>query len=310
MALRIDANYESLSGASPWFTLAGSNGDPVVSLSGASGIRDRRAEISVGGSYYLENGSISGNIGYSEEDDYRAVYAGLSGERHFNNDNTTLSAGLSYSSDDISPTDAKLFNRVSDEHKNSASAYFSVSQLINQVSSIQSGFSITEQSGFLSDPYKLRDVRPEDKTLLAWTTSYRRFFTSAGAALHLNYRLYHDDFGISSHTLDIAWHQNIGRSYRLIPALRYYSQSAADFFTNIDDFSQPLTVPQSSDYRLSAFGAISGSISFVTDFGEWTTTLTAERYIANEKYSAHEVSHPSTALVTYERISFGIDYSF
>ncbi|HIF87175.1 MAG TPA: DUF3570 domain-containing protein [Gammaproteobacteria bacterium] len=310
MALRIDANYESLSGASPWFTLAGSNGDPVVSLSGASGIRDRRAEISVGGSYYLENGSISGNIGYSEEDDYRAVYAGLSGERHFNNDNTTLSAGLSYSSDDISPTDAKLFNRVSDEHKNSASAYFSVSQLINQVSSIQSGFSITEQSGFLSDPYKLRDVRPEDKTLLAWTTSYRRFFTSAGAALHLNYRLYHDDFGISSHTLNIAWHQNIGRSYRLIPALRYYSQSAADFFTNIDDFSQPLTVPQSSDYRLSAFGAISGSISFVTDFGEWTTTLTAERYIANEKYSAHEVSQPSTALVTYERISFGIDYSF
>ena len=38
MALRIDANYESLSGASPWFTLAGSDGNlwsasavPVVS---------------------------------------------------------------------------------------------------------------------------------------------------------------------------------------------------------------------------------------------------------------------------------------
>ncbi|MCH8265192.1 MAG: DUF3570 domain-containing protein [Proteobacteria bacterium] len=310
MALRIEANYESLSGASPWFTLAGSDGKPIVSLSGASGIRDRRSEISVGASYYLENGSISGNIGYSEEDDYRAVYAGLSGERHFNNDNTTLSAGLSYSSDDISPTDAKLFNRVTDEHKNSASAYFSVSQLINQVSSIQSGFSITEQSGFLSDPYKLRDVRPGDKTQLAWTTSYRRFFTTADAALHLNYRLYHDDFGVSSHTLDTAWHQNIGRSYRLIPALRYYSQSAADFFTNIDDLTQPLTVPQSSDYRLSAFGAISGSISLVADFGKWSATLTAERYIAKEKYSAYEVSQPSTALVAYKRLSFGIDYSF
>jgi hypothetical protein len=234
----------------------------------------------------------------------------LSGERHFNNDNTTLSAGFSYSSDDISPTDAKLFNRVTDEHKNSASAYFSVSQLINQVSSIQSGFSITEQSGFLSDPYKLRDVRPEDKTQLAWTTSYRRFFTTADAALHINYRLYHDDFGVSSHTLDTAWHQNIGGSYRLIPAVRYYSQSAADFFTNIDDFTQPLTAPQSSDYRLSAFGAISGSISLVADFGKWTATLTAERYVAREKYSAYEVSQPSTALVAYKRVSFGIDYSF
>ena len=310
MSLQIDANYESMSGASPWYTLAGIDGKPIVILSGASGIRDRRSEVSIGGSYYLENGRISGNIGYSEEDDYRAFYGGFSGERHFNNDTTTLSAGVSYSSDDIFPTDAKLFDRVSSEHKNSASAYFSVSQLINQVSSFQSGFSITEQSGFLSDPYKLRDVRPKEKTQLAWTNSYRRFFTNADAAWHINYRLYHDDFGISSHTIDTAWHQNIGRRYRLIPGLRYYTQSAANFFTNVDDFTQALTEYQSSDYRLSAFGAISGSISFIADFGKWTTTLTAERYIANDKYSGYEVSQPSTALVSYNRVSIGIDYRF
>lgn len=210
-SLQVNANYESLSGASPWFTVAGEDGKPIVALSGASRIEDSRAELSLGGSYYLENGSVSGNIGYSKEDDYRALYGGINGERHFNAEATTLGFGLSYSSDDIFPTDAPLFDRVVSAHKNSSSAFLSVSQIINQFSSFQSGFSLTQQSGFLSDPYKLRDVRPEDKTQLAWTNSYRYFYGKADAALHINYRLYHDDFGISSHTLDAAWHQNIGR---------------------------------------------------------------------------------------------------
>lgn len=310
MSIQIDANHESLSGASPWFTTTGPNGEPIVALSGASGIRDKRSELSIGSSYYMENGRIGGNIGYSEEDDYRAIYAGVNGETHFNSDLTTLSYGVSHSSDDISPTDAKIFNRVEDESKRSTSGFLSLSQIINETSSFQSGLSLTEQSGFLSDPYKLRDIRPEEKTQLAWSNSYRKFIEGAEAALHINYRLYHDDFGISSHTLDAAWHQNLGRSYRLIPALRYYSQSAADFFTNIDDFSNPPANYQSSDYRLSAFGAISGSLSLVADLGQWTGNFTAERYIADEKYSAYNVNQPSTALVQYTRLSLGFEYRY
>ncbi len=310
MSLHVDANYESLSGASPWFTSRSLDGEPVVNLSGPSGINDRRTELSVGSRYYLENGSFAGNIGYSEENDYRASYFSLNGERHYNNDLTTVSAGLSYSSDEIFPTDAELFNRVQDEDKQSTSLFISVSQIINQLSSFQSALSFTEQSGFLNDPYKLRDIRPDDKTQIAWSNSYRRFFVSANAALHVNYRYYHDDFGISSHTSDLSWHQNLGRTFQLVPQLRYYSQSAADFFTNVDDFLSPLSEYQSSDYRLSAFGAVSGGFSVIADMGSWKATLTAERYLANDKYSAYEVSEPSTALVKYNRLSLGIDFKF
>ncbi|NCG28082.1 MAG: DUF3570 domain-containing protein, partial [Verrucomicrobiales bacterium] len=42
------------------------------------------------------------------------------------------------------------------------------------------------------------------------------------------------------HTIDTSWFQNLGRNYQLVPSIRYYSQSAADFFTNIDDFLKPL----------------------------------------------------------------------
>ena len=310
MSLHVDANYESLSGASPWFTSLGLDGEPIVNLSGPSGISDRRTELSAGSRYYLQNGSFAANIGYSQENDYQSVYFGLNAEKHYNNDLTTVSAGLSYSSDEIFPTDAALFNRVIDEDKQSTSVFVSVSQIINQVSSFQSAFSLTEQSGFLSDPYKLRDVRPDDKTQIAWSNSYRRFFVSADAALHVNYRYYHDDFGISSHTSDLSWHQNLGRTFQLVPQLRYYSQSAADFFTNVDDFLNPASEYQSSDYRLSAFGAVSGGFSVIADMGSWKATLTAERYLANDKYSAFDVSQPSTALVKYNRVSLGIDFQF
>ncbi len=309
-SISIDANHETMSGASPWFSTAGLDGQPVINMSGASGIRDDRSELSVAGRYYMENGNFGAYIGYSEENDYRARYLGFSGEHSWNNDLTTFSYGLSHSEDDIFPTDAILFNRVRNEDKSSTSAVFGLSQVVDRVSTIQFAFSITEQSGFLSDPYKLRDTRPGSKTQLAFSTSYRRFFIGPNAALHTDYRLYHDDFGISSHTVDLAWHQNIGRDFKIVPMLRYYSQSAADFYTNIDDFLRPIEEYQSSDYRLSAFGAISGGLSFVADLGSWTATLTAERYRANEKYSAYEVTQASPALVQFTRISVGVDYSF
>lgn len=279
-------------------------------MSGASGITDNRSELSIGARYYLENSNIGGYVGYSEENDYRSSYIGLSGEMGFNNDLTRMSLSVSHAADDIFPTDAEIFNRVRNEDKQSTSVAVGLSQVINQVSTFQTAFSVTEQSGYLTDPYKLRDSRPDSKTQLVWSNAYRRFFVQADGALHADYRLYHDDFGISSHTVDLAWFQNIGSDYQIVPTLRYYTQSAADFYTNIDDFLKPISEYQSSDYRLSAFGAISGGINFIADLGSWTATLTAERYIANDKYSGFDVTQPSPGLVRFVRVSVGFDYSF
>ena len=285
-ALFIDANHEDMSGASPWFSTANAAGEPVINMSGASGISDARSELSIGTRYYSQNGNFGGAVGYSEENDYRATYFKLSGSRNFNNDLTTVTLGFSHSADDIFPTDAELFNRIRNENKRAISAAVSLSQVINRVTTFQTALSITEQSGVLSDPYKLQDARPDNKTQIALSNSLRYFFIEADGALQANYRYYHDDFGISSHTLDLSWFQNINRTFKISPMLRYYSQSAADFYTNID------------------------GINLIADFGDWTATLTAERYVANEKYSVYAVNQPSPALVQFLRLSMGVDYSF
>jgi hypothetical protein len=110
--------------------------------------------------------------------------------------------------------------------------------------------------------------------------------------------------------MDASWHQNINNFVRLVPNIRYYSQSAADFFTNVDDFLKPTSEYQSSDYRLSSFGAISGGVSLVLTSSKWIATLTAERYVATDHLSAYSVNRPSTALVSYNRISAGLEFSF
>ena len=121
--------------------------------------------------------------------------------------------------------------------------------MLNPVASFQTALSLTGQSGYLSDPYKLQDSRPDEKTQIAFSNSLRYFFIKADGALQSDYRYYRDDFGIRSHTLDLSWFQNVTRSFKIVPMLRYYSQSAADFYTNIDDFLKPLSESQSSDYR-------------------------------------------------------------
>ncbi len=309
-SIQIDANHENMSGASPWFTTAGANGEPIINMSGASGITDERSELAIGARYYLERGSIGGAIGYSEENDYRASYFSFSGQRTINEGMTTVSVGISHSDDEIFPTDAAIFNRVRNADKRSTSAVISISQIINQRSTVQLAGSLTEQSGFLSDPYKFRDVRPDNKTQIALSGAYRYFLVAADAAAHADYRYYHDDFGVSSHTLSLAWHQNLGNRWQLIPNVRYYTQSAADFYTNIDNFLKPLTEFQSSDYRLSAYGAFSGGLSVVTTISDWTATLTAERYVADHKHSAYAVTQPGAALVSYTRLSLGFDFTF
>ena len=309
-ALFIDANHENMSGASPWFSTAGNDGQPVINMSGASGIYDSRSEIAIGARYYGATGNVGGAIGYSEENDYRAKYVRMSGSRNFNNDLSTLTMSLSHSDDAIFPSDAERFNRVRDKNKRTNSVAVSWSQILNPVASFQMALNLTGHSGYLSDPYKLQDSRPNNKNQIAFSNSLRYYLIDMEGALQGEYRYYRDDFGINSHTLDVSWFQNVTKSLKIVPMLRYYTQSAADFYTNIDDFLKPLSENQSSDYRLSAFGAVSGGLSFVADFGGWAATLTAERYVANEKYSSFAVNQPSPGLVQFTRLSLGVNYTF
>ena len=110
-SLTFNASHETMSGASPWYTVPGIDGKPTLVMSGAT-IRESRTELSVVVNRYTGNASFGVGLTHSQENDYEADAIVLLAEWDFNNKLSTLALGLSYSDDKIEPTDALLFGRV------------------------------------------------------------------------------------------------------------------------------------------------------------------------------------------------------
>ncbi|WP_240732859.1 DUF3570 domain-containing protein [Halioglobus maricola] len=301
----LDVQWEDMSGASPWFVGQSAEGESKVVMSGAS-IEDTRTDISVTTRYFYDRGNAGFNYTRSDEDDYESDSISLDGSLNSEDGLTTYSAAISASADDIEPTQGSIPTNTLKDEKDIRSAWLGVSRIVSKRALMRFGLSYTYRDGFLTDPYKLNDLRPD--TRREWTLSggYRHYFDGPGAALHVDYRYFSDDWEVEAHTLEFAWHQNLGRSVRLIPFLRYYSQDEAEFFSNVTDTSDRY---YADDYRLSAFGALSGGLRARYTFGDWTLSATAERYQSDHDWGIYS-GEESPGLVDFWRGSIGFDYRF
>ncbi|MDC4227847.1 MAG: DUF3570 domain-containing protein [Candidatus Manganitrophus sp.] len=68
--------------------------------------------------------------------------------------------------------------------------------------------------------------------------------------VHIAYRYAWDDWGIRSHTADLRYRLELVRGHYLQGHLRYYTQTAADFYRYSLEEGAPLPQHASADYRL------------------------------------------------------------
>lgn len=167
-----------------------------------------------------------------------------------------------------------------------------VTQVVNKNDVVSTGFGYTNTTGFLTNPWKGANVffpagpdpavlaayptisygygslelekRPSLRNQFTWDTSYLHYFDHQNAAGQLHYSLFVDSWGIIAHTVDGEWRQSLGNNWIVTPRLRYYTQSAANFYAPYFFASSIADLPNhnfSSDERLSAFGTLSPGIS-------------------------------------------------
>jgi hypothetical protein len=137
-------------------------------------------------------------------------------------------------------------------------------------------FSYNRTKGYLNDPYRLiqkstqivpgvflpltyPENRPDQRSNWTVFAGLNHAVPAAAGAVEANYRLYHDTFGTTAHTLELKWLQKIGQQLVLTPLVRYYQQTAANFYrVSLDGTSivpgflpKPTGPFYSADYRLA-----------------------------------------------------------
>lgn len=316
----IEVMVETMSGASPWFILPGSNGEPVQVMSGAT-ISEDRKDVQASVSHLVtDTFVVSANAGFSEENDYFAVNGGVEVAIELDDKHVTVTGGLGFSDDELEPTDGRSMpDRIISAEKDNTTGFVGVSRVLSPTAVVQGSLSYSEHNGFLSDPYKkywvvdqsntLNDARPNKREQFTAQARLRKFFPEFKAAAHLDYRFYDDDWDVTSHTVDLAWYQNLPNDWMLVPSLRYYSQTQAFFYAPYF-FSARADGFGSSDYRLSPYGAVSLRLRVEKQWEGFGFHAEWEHYDASADYALDEVDVENPSLVEFDILSLGVDLNF
>lgn len=306
-ALTVDAMYETMTGASAMGVVENPQGDSMLIMTGAS-IKEERTDLSAELRRFDDQGNKAITLGYSTEDDYEALNGSLDMERKSDDGVTTWSGGLGFSYDELEPVQEDGINRITAEDRWFINGYIARAKVHSPVWQSQLGVYLGLYDGYLDDPYRSRDIRPDSRQQIAMTARSRYFLTAVKAALHFDYRYYHDDWGIEAHTFEFAWYQSLTDAFRISPRIRYYSQSQADFYVDADSGTRQ--GEQSSDYRLSPYGAIAYGVGLGYHQPSYSLTFYAEQYDSDADYALKSVSKANPFLVDYTLMSVGLDYRF
>jgi hypothetical protein len=172
-----------------------------------------------------------------------------------------------------------------------------ITQVVNRKTVVQLNYSLSQSDGYLTDPYKIISVvdpltgnllsgppgsglnlylyesRPATRDKQSLFGLVKRDFN--GDVLEASYRYMTDDWGVDSHTFDVHYRWNLNQGRYFQPHVRFYSQTAADFYETVLFDGQPLPQFVTADYRLGEFDGLTFGVKYGKDArrGEWSARL-------------------------------------
>ncbi len=241
---------------------------------------DERLALNGELTHRIEDYLISGGVAVSTESDYDSYTASFKLGKEFNNKLTTVNAGVSGTHDSV-----KNFFEGGWEDKETVDAIAGLTQVIDKNTLLTLNYSFGHVWGYLNDQYKsalvgdvlLPDKRPGAKDRHILYSSLNRFIEPLNGSIEASYRFYTDDFGIDANTFGFTWHQKIGDRLVLSPGIRYYEQSAADFYAVQFDGNPKV---YSADYRLSKLYSVSYGMRLF-----WKITDKVGMHASYERYN-------------------------
>ena len=324
MHLKFEGVLDAITGATPSGQPAPAGSDQVP----LSTLTDRRKAWNADLSRQISGITLALGVGNSRESDYVSTGWSLNTLTDFNQKNTTLLAGIAGTDDDI-----KVFFQRPLVKKRTNDLIVGVTQLLDPRTSVSLNVTWARATGFMSDPYKLvqkttelfpgvslpltfPENRPHERNKGMLFLGLNRSFPKLRGAVDASYRYYRDTYATAAHTFDVAWFQRVGEKIILRPGLRFYDQTAADFYRyNLDNTSLvPASGPPrvagpfySSDFRLSAFRTITYGLKVI-----WNVTDAVALDLAVEQYDMHgrDGVTPASAYAKARIVTAGVKFTW
>lgn len=278
----------SIEGSAVVDSLSGATPREHTSIITSSSMSDLRTAGDVRVTYYGRRSSYGLGLSYSTENDYDSLAISANASFSSADNNTTFSIGFGHSNDTIIQVQKKASNEF----------LLALTQAMSPRDLLQMNLTVSNGKGFFNDPYKFSavnniaifDTRPGERTQTAILARWNHHFESLHATLRPSYRYYVDTFGVQANTWQVEWAQTFGPHVTLTPLLRYYTQRAANFYTDPDpndpNVSQP-AIQQfySTDQRLAGYGAFTVGLKADVRVGAgWSFDLKAEGYEQRGEY--------------------------
>jgi hypothetical protein len=244
---------------------------------------------------------------FSVEDDFVSATLDASIAHDFNDKNTTVSFGLYNEYDSLHPIgntpvpggDVTSLVRTGGKSKDGVGALLGVTQVMTRTWLSEFNLSVDRFTGYLNDPYKITSIidsagnttgyeyesRPDQRTRKSAYWENRVAWTSQlSTALSLRYMS--DDWAVRSDTaqLHVRWSWSNRERY-IEPTVRWYRQTAADFYTPfILETVRQSTGFESADTRLGAFHALTYGVKYAQKLAGLGSRAESEFSVRAEYY--------------------------
>jgi hypothetical protein len=241
--------------------------------------------------------SVGGHL--STEHDFDSIAANGGFSHDFNSKNTTVLFTVSEEYDRIHAhggnpvpgSDYLLYEKEPSQTKTVSGALIGLTQVLRRNWLTELNYTYDRSQGYLTDPYRILSLLDEEGNVLGYRYESRpdtrgqqslywvNKIALGPTVLDVSYRHGWDSWSINSDTLDTHLRIDLGRGLYLEPHVRWYRQSAADFYTLYLSAAGPSPDFMSSDPRLAAFVGTTFGLKFGISAGRnGEFTLRLEQY--------------------------------
>lgn len=212
-------------------------------VTSASRYHEKRTERSLGIDYLYDN--VTMNLGYtrSEENDYLANTANFSISQDMFGDLTTVSMGYSRGWDTVGKRDQPDFA----EDVTRQNYRLGLSQILTKNLVLDLGLETVTDEGYLHNPYRSvryldagspvgysfePEVYPRTHDSNAFSIK-SLYYLPYRASVSAEYRYFTDSWGVRANNYEIGYTHPTGKSWIFDLKYRLYSQSHADFYSDL-----------------------------------------------------------------------------